>query len=222
MNPTFSSPVLTERCKYRWEDLEKAAQGIYTPELKAMQETLTRESAVGHMSEMNEASRMFPYESFSEASFAAPAVQAAQSVTASAVASTSPGFTVPFRDQSGYLVREARESRSANIKRVFFEPPRVTVPSVEPDVQATSVAPVFKPGQVAQSQNTSADEELLMRVAEETARAVTANLTASVDAAVTAALKTVADNLKGELQVAISTAVSQGIREGIAKVQRNS
>ena len=45
MNPTFSSPVLTERCTYRWEDLEKAAQGIFTDELRAEQKRLSSDYA---------------------------------------------------------------------------------------------------------------------------------------------------------------------------------
>ena len=49
MNPTFSSPVLTERCTYRWEDLEKAAQGIFTDELRAEQKRLSSDYATAHV-----------------------------------------------------------------------------------------------------------------------------------------------------------------------------
>ena len=38
MNPTFSSPVLQERVTYTWEDLQKAAAGVFT-------DTLTNEKA---------------------------------------------------------------------------------------------------------------------------------------------------------------------------------
>lgn len=34
MNPTFSSPVLQERVTYTWEDLQKAAAGVFTDTLK--------------------------------------------------------------------------------------------------------------------------------------------------------------------------------------------
>lgn len=52
MNPTFSSPVLQERVTYTWEDLQKAAAGVFTDTLtneKARLESLAqKDSAAGY------------------------------------------------------------------------------------------------------------------------------------------------------------------------------
>ena len=50
MNPTFSSPVLQERVTYTWEDLQKAAAGVFTDTLtneKARLESLAQKFGIG-------------------------------------------------------------------------------------------------------------------------------------------------------------------------------
>ncbi len=220
MNPTFSSPVLTERCTYRWEDLEKAAQGIYTDELKAEQERLRMDF---------EAQKAAPgFDAMAVDGFlnAAPAAAAATFAAepmpeAAPVQKASTGFAVPFRDESGFRVK-ASEERPAP-RRAFFEPPRVTFPPrpmamnplpAQPMPEATAaVPPVSVPA------TGSVDPALLETVAQETARAVTAHLLAQIDIIVAMALKSASAKVRSDVEAAVSVAAQQAVREALSKVQ---
>lgn len=192
MNPTFSSPVLTERCTYRWEDLEKAAQGIFTDELRAEQKRLSSDYATAHVGEA-----VSEFESLD-------ALTATESVKAAPVA----GFSVPNRDEAGFLVKTANPEKP---HRTFFEPPRVTIPTRSEPMTAAAVTP--------QSAVTEADLE---RVAEATAQAVTENLLGQIDGLVAAVLTEAAGKVKTEMAAAVNEAVARGIREGLEKARRHA
>ena len=176
MNPTFSSPVLTERCTYRWEDLEKAAQGIFTDELRAEQKRLSSDYATAHVEKA-----VSEFESLD-----------APTVTESVKAVPVAGFSVPNRDEAGFLVKTANPEKP---HRTFFEPPRVTIPTRSEPMTAAAVTP--------QPAVTEADLE---RVAEATAQAVTENLLGQIDV----------------LVAAVNEAVARGIREGLEKARRHA
>lgn len=223
MNPTFSSPVLTERCTYRWEDLEKAAQGIYTDELKAEQERLRQDFEAQKAAPGFDAMAVDGFLSAAPAA-AATTFAAEPMPEAAPVQKASTGFTVPFRDESGFRVK-ASEERPAT-RRAFFEPPRVTFPTrqtamnplpAQPMAEAMAAmpaAPVTAPA--------SMDPALLETVAQETARAVTANLLAQIDIIVAMALKTASAKVKSDVEAAVSVAAQQAVREALAKVQSAS
>ncbi len=219
MNPTFSSPVLTERCTYRWEDLEKAAQGIYTDELKAEQERLRMDF------EAQKATSGFDAvaaEGFFNAarSAAATAFAAEPMPEAAPVQKASTGFTVPFRDESGFRVKMTEERPAA--RRPFFEPPRVTFLTRQTAMDSQSVPPLVEAAApvpaTAAPASASVDPALLESVAQETARAVTANLLAQIDIIVAMALKTASAKVKSDVEAAVSVAAQQAVREALAKV----
>ena len=220
MNPTFSSPVLTERCTYRWEDLEKAAQGIYTDELKAEQERLRMDFEAQKAASGFDAVAAEGFFNAAPVAAAAPTFAAEPMPEAAPVQKASTGFTVPFRDESGFRVKMTEERPAA--RRPFFEPPRVTFPprqtamdsqSVQPLVE--SVAPVPA---VAAPSSAAVDPALLESVAQETARAVTANLLAQIDIIVAMALKTASAKVKSDVEAAVSVAAQQAVREALSKV----
>ena len=192
MNPTFSSPVLTERCTYRWEDLEKAAQGIFTDELRAEQKRLSSDYAAAHVGEAVSEFELLD----------------APTVTESVKAAPVAGFSVPNRDESGFLVKTANPEKP---HRTFFEPPRVTIPTRSEPMTAAAVTP--------QPVVTEADLE---RVAEATAQAVTENLLGQIDGLVAAVLTEAAGKVKTEMAAAVNEAVARGIREGLEKARRRA
>ena len=192
MNPTFSSPVLTERCTYRWEDLEKAAQGIFTDELRAEQKRLSSDYATAHVEETVPA-----FESLD-----------APTVTESVKPAAAAGFSVPNRDEAGFLVKTANPEKP---HRTFFEPPRVTIPP--------RTTPAAEPAAPTKPVITEADLE---RVAEATAQAVTENLLGQIDGLVAAVLTEAAAKVKTEMAAAVNEAVAQGIREGLEKARRRA
>ncbi len=232
MNPTFSSPVLTERCTYRWEDLEKAAQGIYTDELKAEQERLRidfeAQKAPGFgAAAADDFLNVAPVQAASASFAAEPMPEAAPAMKPSS------GFTVPFRDGAGFRVKEA-DTRPAP-RRAFFEPPRVMIPTREEatlSAQALPVqtAPAFATAFMPQAASTAAattvasapagaDPALLERVAQEAARTVTASLLAQVDIIVAMALKSASGKIKSDVEAAVTVAAQQAVREALSKTQ---
>ncbi len=237
MNPTFSSPVLSERCTYRWEDLEKAAQGIYTDELKAEQARLRLESEATRTAPGFDAAAVNGFLNTPSAP-TAPAAFVAEPMPEAAPAAKAPaGFTVPFRDESGFRVKEA-DARPAP-RRAFFEPPRVTIPTadaaamrsqtaqaVQAQAMPAPAAPAFMAACAPQAAAApapvaapAADPALLECVAQETARAVTTSLLAQVDIIVAMALKSASAKIKSDVEAAVAAAAQQGVREALAKAQ---
>ncbi len=180
--------MLTERCTYRWEDLEKAAQGFFTDELRAEQKRLSSDYATAHVEK-----DVSGFESLD-------ALTVPESVKAAPVA----GFSVPNRDEAGFLVKTANPEKP---HRTFFEPPRVTIPTRSEPMTAAAVTP--------QPAVTEADLE---RVAEATAE----NLLGQIDVLVAAVLTEAAGKVKTEMAAAVNEAVARGIREGLEKARRRA
>lgn len=211
MNPTFSSPVLTERCTYRWEDLEKAAQGVFTEELRAEQARLRQAGETSR----GAAPGIYAVPQFLQGAEAnaAPVFEAVPAPDpAPAPASAAGGFTVPMRDESGFLVRPKAGS-TPGAKRPFFEPPKVAIPPRD------AVGPEGLEPQTAriEPEPASADPMLVRRIAEETAREVASAVMSGMDGVVDDAVKTAADKIKQDLAAAVAAAVAEGVREGLAK-----
>ena len=174
--------------------MEKAAQGIFTDELRAEQKKLTSASETRLINDEKPAFETLETKSTAETAAKLP----------------TSGFSVPNRDEAGFFVKPTESDKP---HRAFFEPPRVTIPP-RPAPAAAQTVPTAAAAPVI----TAADLE---RVAEATAQAVTENLMRQINTVVAAVLTEAAARVKTEMTSAVNEAVARGIREGLEKARRH-
>lgn len=202
MNPTFSSPVLQERVTYTWEDLQKAAAGVFTDTLtneKARLESLAQKGIpLQDMPPAEPAAPVTPTDQprtpvFEEPEAARPAgepqVQAACAVPAAAAsACMHAGFRMAKNAQAVESAPRAKAS----------ETPAAAM-------QGTSPAKTV-------------DEHMIEEMTHEVTAQLCERLAGNIDIIVEMALQTAAGRIRKDLGKAVEVAVEQTVRQTLGKL----
>lgn len=198
MNPTFSSPVLQERVTYTWEDLQKAAAGVFT-------DTLTNEKA--RLESL--AQKGIPLQDMPPAEPAAPVTPTDQPRT--------PVFEEPeaARPAGEPQVQAPAAPASACMHAGF---------RMAKNAQAVESAPRAKASETpaAAMQGTSPAKTVDKHMIEEMTHEVTAQLcerlAGNIDIIVEMALQTAAGRIRKDLGKAVEVAVEQTVRQTLGKL----
>lgn len=202
MNPTFSSPVLQERVTYTWEDLQKAAAGVFTDTLtneKARLESLAQKGIpLQDMPPAEPAAPVTPTDQprtpvFEEPEAARPAgepqVQAACALPAAAA---------PVCMHAGFrMAKNAQAVESA---------PRVKA-SETPAAAMQGASPAK-----------TVDEHMIEEMTHEVTAQLCERLAGNIDIIVEMALQTAAGRIRKDLGKAVEVAVEQTVRQTLGKL----
>lgn len=202
MNPTFSSPVLQERVTYTWEDLQKAAAGVFTDTLtneKARLESLAQKGIpLQDMPPAEPAAPVTPTDQpripvFEEPEAARPAgepqVQAACALPAAAA---------PVCMHAGFrMAKNAQAVESAPRARASETPAAA--------MQGASPAKTV-------------DEHMIEEMTHEVTAQLCERLAGNIDIIVEMALQTAAGRIRKDLGKAVEVAVEQTVRQTLGKL----
>lgn len=202
MNPTFSSPVLQERVTYTWEDLQKAAAGVFT-------DTLTNEKA--RLESL--AQKGIPLQDMPPAEPAAPVTPTAQPRT--------PVFEEP---------EAARPAGEPQVQAVCAVPAAAAPVCMHAgfrmakNAQAVESAPRAKASETpaAAMQGASpaktVDEHMIEEMTHEVTAQLCERLAGNIDIIVEMALQTAAGRIRKDLGKAVEVAVEQTVRQTLGKL----
>lgn len=202
MNPTFSSPVLQERVTYTWEDLQKAAAGVFT-------DTLTNEKA--RLESL--AQKGIPLQDMPPAEPAAPVTPTDQPRT--------PVFEEP---------EAARPAGEPQVQAACALPAAATPVCMHAgfrmakNAQAVESAPRAKASETpaAAMQGASpaktVDEHMIEEMTHEVTAQLCERLAGNIDIIVEMALQTAAGRIRKDLGKAVEVAVEQTVRQTLGKL----
>ena len=202
MNPTFSSPVLQERVTYTWEDLQKAAAGVFT-------DTLTNEKA--RLESL--AQKGIPLQDMPPAEPAAPVTPTAQPRT--------PVFEEP---------EAARPAGEPQVQAACALPAAAAPVCMHAgfrmakNAQAVESAPRAKASETpaAAMQGASpaktVDEHMIEEMTHEVTAQLCERLAGNIDIIVEMALQTAAGRIRKDLGKAVEVAVEQTVRQTLGKL----
>lgn len=202
MNPTFSSPVLQERVTYTWEDLQKAAAGVFT-------DTLTNEKA--RLESL--AQKGIPLQDMPPAEPAAPVTPTGQPRT--------PVFEEP---------EAARPAGEPQVQAACAVPAAAAPVCMHAgfrmakNAQAVESAPRAKASETpaAAMQGTSpaktVDEHMIEEMTHEVTAQLCERLAGNIDIIVEMALQTAAGRIRKDLGKAVEVAVEQTVRQTLGKL----
>lgn len=202
MNPTFSSPVLQERVTYTWEDLQKAAAGVFT-------DTLTNEKA--RLESL--AQKGIPLQDMPPAEPAAPVTPTAQPRT--------PVFEEP---------EAARPAGEPQVQAACAVPAAAAPVCMHAgfrmakNAQAVESAPRAKASETpaAAMQGASpaktVDEHMIEEMTHEVTAQLCERLAGNIDIIVEMALQTAAGRIRKDLGKAVEVAVEQTVRQTLGKL----
>ena len=202
MNPTFSSPVLQERVTYTWEDLQKAAAGVFT-------DTLTNEKA--RLESL--AQKGIPLQDMPPAEPAAPVTPTGQPRT--------PVFEEP---------EAARPAGEPQVQAACAVPAAAAPVCMHAgfrmakNAQAVESAPRAKASETpaAAMQGTSpaktVDEHMIEEMTHEVTAQLCERLAGNIDIIVEMALQTAAGRIRKDLGKAVEVAVEQTVRQPLGKL----
>lgn len=195
MNPTFSSPVLQERVTYTWEDLQKAAAGVFT-------DTFTNEKA--RLESL--AQKGIPLQDMPPAEPAAPVTPTGQPRT--------PVFEEP---EAARPAGEPQVQAAAPVcMHAGFR--------MAKNAQAVESAPRAKASETpaAAMQGTSpaktVDEHMIEEMTHEVTAQLCERLAGNIDIIVEMALQTAAGRIRKDLGKAVEVAVEQTVRQTLGKL----
>lgn len=202
MNPTFSSPVLQERVTYTWEDLQKAAAGVFTDTLtneKARLESLAQKGIpLQDMPPAEPAAPVTPTGQprtpvFEEPEAARPAgepqVQAACAVPAAAA---------PVCMHAGFRMAKNAQAVESAPRAKASETPAAAMQGASP---AKTV-----------------DEHMIEEMTHEVTAQLCERLAGNIDIIVEMALQTAAGRIRKDLGKAVEVAVEQTVRQTLGKL----
>lgn len=212
MNPTFSSPVLQERVTYTWEDLQKAAAGVFTDTLKnekARLELLAQKGIpLQDMPPAEPAAPVTPTDQprtpvFAEPEVARPAgepqVQAACAVPAAAAprtqASAAPASACMH---AGFRMAKNAQAVESAPRAKASETPAAAMQGASP---AKTV-----------------DEHMIEEMTHEVTAQLCERLAGNIDIIVEMALQTAAGRIRKDLGKAVEVAVEQTVRQTLGKL----
>lgn len=212
MNPTFSSPVLQERVTYTWEDLQKAAAGVFTDTLKnekARLELLAQKGIpLQDMPPAEPAAPVTPTDQprtpvFEEPEVARPAgepqVQAACAVPAAAAprtqASAAPASACMH---AGFRMAKNAQAVESAPRAKASETPAAAMQGASP---AKTV-----------------DEHMIEEMTHEVTAQLCERLAGNIDIIVEMALQTAAGRIRKDLGKAVEVAVEQTVRQTLGKL----
>lgn len=212
MNPTFSSPVLQERVTYTWEDLQKAAAGVFTDTLKnekARLESLAQKGIpLQDMPPSEPAAPVTPTDQprtpvFEEPEVARPAgepqVQAACAVPAAAAprtqASAAPASACMH---AGFRMAKNAQAVESAPRAKASETPAAAMQGASP---AKTV-----------------DEHMIEEMTHEVTAQLCERLAGNIDIIVEMALQTAAGRIRKDLGKAVEVAVEQTVRQTLGKL----
>lgn len=198
MNPTFSSPVLQERVTYTWEDLQKAAAGVFT-------DTLTNEKA--RLESL--AQKGIPLQDMPPAEPAAPVTPTDQPRT--------PVFEEPEAARpAGEPRTQAPATPGSACMHAGFR--------MAKNAQAVESAPRAKASETpaAAMQGASpaktVDEHMIEEMTHEVTAQLCERLAGNIDIIVEMALQTAAGRIRKDLGKAVEVAVEQTVRQTLGKL----
>lgn len=202
MNPTFSSPVLQERVTYTWEDLQKAAAGVFTDTLtneKARLESLAQKGIpLQDMPPAEPAASVTPTDQprtpvFEEPEAARPAgepqVQAACALPAAAA---------PVCMHAGFRMAKNAQAVESAPRAKASETPAAAMQGASP---AKTV-----------------DEHMIEEMTHEVTAQLCERLAGNIDIIVEMALQTAAGRIRKDLGKAVEVAVEQTVRQTLGKL----
>ncbi|WP_337744608.1 hypothetical protein [Duodenibacillus massiliensis] len=202
MNPTFSSPVLQERVTYTWEDLQKAAAGVFTDTLtneKARLESLAQKGIpLQDMPPAEPAAPVTPTDQprtpvFEEPEAARPAgepqVQAACALPAAAA---------PVCMHAGFRMAKNAQAVESAPRAKASETPAAAMQGASP---AKTV-----------------DEHMIEEMTHEVTAQLCERLAGNIDIIVEMALQTAAGRIRKDLGKAVEVAVEQTVRQTLGKL----
>lgn len=202
MNPTFSSPVLQERVTYTWEDLQKAAAGVFTDTLtneKARLESLAQKGIpLQDMPPAEPAAPVTPTDRprtpvFEEPEAARPAgepqVQAACALPAAAA---------PVCMHAGFRMAKNAQAVESAPRAKASETPAAAMQGASP---AKTV-----------------DEHMIEEMTHEVTAQLCERLAGNIDIIVEMALQTAAGRIRKDLGKAVEVAVEQTVRQTLGKL----
>ena len=202
MNPTFSSPVLQERVTYTWEDLQKAAAGVFTDTLtneKARLESLAQKGIpLQDMPPAEPATPVTPTDQprtpvFEEPEAARPAgepqVQAACALPAAAA---------PVCMHAGFRMAKNAQAVESAPRAKASETPAAAMQGASP---AKTV-----------------DEHMIEEMTHEVTAQLCERLAGNIDIIVEMALQTAAGRIRKDLGKAVEVAVEQTVRQTLGKL----
>lgn len=202
MNPTFSSPVLQERVTYTWEDLQKAAAGVFTDTLtneKARLESLAQKGIpLQDMPPAEPAAPVTPTDQprtpvFEEPEAARPAgepqVQAACAL---------PAAVAPVCMHAGFRMAKNAQAVESAPRAKASETPAAAMQGASP---AKTV-----------------DEHMIEEMTHEVTAQLCERLAGNIDIIVEMALQTAAGRIRKDLGKAVEVAVEQTVRQTLGKL----
>ncbi|WP_440270730.1 hypothetical protein [Duodenibacillus massiliensis] len=208
MNPTFSSPVLQERVTYTWEDLQKAAAGVFTDTLtneKARLESLAQKGIpLQDMPPAEPAVPVTPTDQprtpvFEELEAARPAgepqVQAACAVPAAAAPRTQAASACMH---AGFRMAKNAQAMESAPRAKASETPAAAMQGASP---AKTV-----------------DEHMIEEMTHEVTAQLCERLAGNIDIIVEMALQTAAGRIRKDLGKAVEVAVEQTVRQTLGKL----
>ena len=212
MNPTFSSPVLQERVTYTWEDLQKAAAGVFTDTLtneKARLESLAQKRIpLQDMPPAEPAAPVTPTDQprtpvFEEPEAARPAgepqVQAACAVPAAAAPRTqAPAAPASACTHAGFRMAK-------NAQAVESAPRARASETLAAAMQGASPAKTV-------------DKHMIEEMTHEVTAQLCERLAGNIDIIVEMALQTAAGRIRKDLGKAVEVAVEQTVRQTLGKL----
>ena len=198
MNPTFSSPVLQERVTYTWEDLQKAAAGVFTDTLKNEKARLESLAQKG-----------IPLQDMPPAEPAAPVTPTDQPRT--------PVFEEP---------EVARPAGEPQVQAACAVPaaaaPRTQASAAPASACMHAGFRMAKNAQAAAMQGASpaktVDEHMIEEMTHEVTAQLCERLAGNIDIIVEMALQTAAGRIRKDLGKAVEVAVEQTVRQTLGKL----
>lgn len=212
MNPTFSSPVLQERVTYTWEDLQKAAAGVFTDTLtneKARLESLAQKGiSLQDMPPAEPAAPVTPTDQprtpvFEEPEAARPAGEPQVQAACALPAAAAPRTQAPAAPASACMHAGFRMAKNA---QAVESAPRAKA-SETPAAAMQGASPAK-----------TVDEHMIEEMTHEVTAQLCERLAGNIDIIVEMALQTAAGRIRKDLGKAVEVAVEQTVRQTLGKL----
>lgn len=212
MNPTFSSPVLQERVTYTWEDLQKAAAGVFTDTLtneKARLEALAQKGIpLQDMPPAEPAAPVTPTDQprtpvFEEPEAARPAGEPQVQAACAVPAAVAPRTQAPAAPASACMHAGFRMAKNA---QAVESAPRAKA-SETPAAAMQGASPAK-----------TVDEHMIEDMTHEVTAQLCERLAGNIDIIVEMALQTAAGRIRKDLGKAVEVAVEQTVRQTLGKL----
>lgn len=202
MNPTFSSPVLQERVTYTWEDLQKAAAGVFTDTLtneKARLESLAQKGIpLQDMPPAEPAAPVTPTDQPRTPVFEEPEAARPAGAPQVQAACALPAAAAPVCMHAGFRMAKNAQAVESAPRAKASETPAAAMQGASP---AKTV-----------------DEHMIEEMPHEVTAQLCERLAGNIDIIVEMALQTAAGRIRKDLGKAVEVAVEQTVRQTLGKL----